>query len=95
MNEQEIRAIIRDELRELLASDRYIFNKNIQILEARNVQLGKTTGTKFGTATDQKIGFLGATPIIRQGIAAPYTDAATIAATAQALIDFGLLYRNN
>lgn len=34
--------------------------------DATNVVLGSTTGTQIGTATSQKVGFLGATPIARQ-----------------------------
>jgi hypothetical protein len=72
-------------------SDRLLFQKNLQILDGRSVQLGRTTGTRIGTATDQKIGFLGVTPVIRQGIPAPFS-AADIGT---ALINLGLLYRNN
>ncbi|TQF41162.1 hypothetical protein UNPF46_08560 [Bradyrhizobium sp. UNPF46] len=43
--------------------DKYIFEKSVQILEGRNFQLGRTAGTQFGTDTDQKIGFFGATPV--------------------------------
>ena len=34
--------------------------------DAGNIILNTTTGTKIGTAADQKIGFLGATPVIQQ-----------------------------
>lgn len=65
MDEQKVRQIIRDELQELLASDRYIFHKTVQFLDGRNVQFGLTSGTKFGTATAQKIGFFNTTPVIQ------------------------------
>lgn len=38
----------------------------LTITDAKNVVLGSTTGTKFGTATSQKIGFLNATPIAQE-----------------------------
>lgn len=63
--EEQIRLIIRDELQELLASDRYIFHKNVQFLDGRNIQTGLTTGTKIGTSTSQKIGFWNKTPVIQ------------------------------
>ena len=39
---------------------------NLTIADGSNVILDTTTGTKFGTATTQKIGFLNATPIVQQ-----------------------------
>ena len=89
MTPEQVRIIIRQELESLIKSDRYVLEKNLQIMDGRNVQLGLTTGTKIGTSTSQKLGFLGVTPIIRQGIPAPYT-AADIGT---ALIAFGLLYQ--
>lgn len=37
--------------------------------DARNFQVGSTTGTKFGTATTQKLGFWNATPVVQQVLA--------------------------
>lgn len=59
----EIRKIVKEELEQLFGLDRLTFQKNIQIFNARNIQLGKTIGTKIGTAIDQKLGFYGATPV--------------------------------
>lgn len=61
---EAIRQIIRDELQEFLASDRYIFNRDVEVLDGRNIQLAKGTGTKFGTATNQKLAFYGASPVV-------------------------------
>lgn len=63
LNEEQIKEIIRGELAFLLKSDRFTFEKLIQILDGRNIQLGKTTGTKIGTETAQKIGFFNTTPV--------------------------------
>lgn len=63
--------------------------------------LGTVTGTKFGTATSQKLGFFNKTPVVQRGAIAAYTntgvyatDAANIKtavdAIRQALIDLGL-----
>lgn len=37
----------------------------ITLSDAKNLVLGTTTGTKFGTATSQKIGFFNSTPIVQ------------------------------
>ncbi len=63
MDEQQVRQIIRDELETLIRSDRFTFEKLIQILDGRNIQLGKTTGTQIGTASDQLLAFYGTTPV--------------------------------
>jgi len=47
----------------LVKSDRYIIAKTLQFNDGRNVQFGRSTGTMFGTATDQKIGFWGKAPV--------------------------------
>ena len=65
MNEEQLRLLIRDELAELIKSDRYTFHKNVQFLDGRNIQLGTTTGTKIGTDTTQKLGFFNKTPIVQ------------------------------
>ena len=72
MNEDRVRQIIKEEIAILFKLDRYSFSKHIQLLDGRNIQTGITTGTKIGTATDQKLGFFGETPVAQQGaITAP------------------------
>lgn len=61
--EKRIRDVIRNELQSLLGSDRYTFQKHVQFFDGRNMQTGKSTGTKIGTATDQLLGFYGVTPV--------------------------------
>lgn len=56
----------------LIRSDRLFVEKHLQLLDARNIQLGKSVGTKIGTESTQKLGFYGATPVARQ---ASVTDA--------------------
>ncbi len=60
---KEMQLLIRQELGGLLASDRFIFQKHIQILDGKNIQLARGTGTKIGTGTDQKLGFWNKTPV--------------------------------
>jgi len=63
MDEQRVRQIIREELANIIWTDRYVFDKHLQLLDARNFQVGTIGGTKIGTATNQKLGFYGADPV--------------------------------
>lgn len=73
MNEDQIRAIIKDELGVMMKSDRFTFNRTIQIADGRNIIFGKGTvssiagdgGTKIGTEITQKLAFYGSTPIVQ------------------------------
>lgn len=96
LSKSEFHSIIKDELKNLILSDKYLFSKLIQILDGRNIQTGRTTGTKIGTATDQKIGFYGTTPITQgatvsdanaQGGTYSQTDVQSIANAVNTLID--------
>lgn len=96
MNDDKVRQIIKEELAYLIRNDRFTFNKLIQVLDGRNIQLGRTTGTKIGTGTDQLLGFYGTTPV-DQPTAAPYandqggtynqTDVQSITTAVNAVID--------
>lgn len=50
------------------------------IIDAKDIKLATTTGTKLGTATGQKLGFWNATPAVQQTVAADATVATLIAA---------------
>ena len=76
--QQIIRQIVRNEMQEFFASDRYIFHKTIQLLEGRDFQFATGTGSKIGTATSQKIGFWNKTPIVQPASA----DQAALSLTA-------------
>lgn len=76
MDELKIKEIVDARLAELLGIDHFIFRKHLELGDGRNIQAGRTTGTKIGTAADQKIGFFGKTPIVQQ--AAPTTLANVI-----------------
>ncbi len=67
MTPQELQRLefLETALAMLLVSDRYTFQKHIQMFDGRNIQTGRTTGTKIGTASDQKLGFYGLTPVIQ------------------------------
>jgi len=65
MNEEQVRQLIREELASLVGMNKYTFQKNLQIFDGYNIQLGRTRGTKIGTADDQKMSVYGETPVIR------------------------------
>ncbi len=68
MNEEQLeqlRQLIRQELQILFGSDKFVFQKSIQISDGKNIQLGKTTGNSFGTEITQKISLYGVTPVIQ------------------------------
>lgn len=66
MTPDEVRKIIREELAFLIKSDRFTFQRDIQMLDGRNIQLATGTGTKIGTGTDQKLGFFNTTPVTQR-----------------------------
>src|SRR3990172_10485507 len=74
MTEEQVRRIVKEELQSLIKTDRYVFEKLIQIADGRNIQLGLTTGTKIGTATTQKLGFFNQTPVAQQTDFGSMTD---------------------
>lgn len=59
------------------------------MLDGRNIQLGQTTGTKFGTNALQKIGLYGVTPVQQSGgVTAPTTPGGAYnSGTAQSAVD--------
>lgn len=63
MDKEEVNKIIDEKLKDFILIDKYTFKKHTQIFDGRNIQTGRTTGTKIGTATDQKLGFYGTTPV--------------------------------
>lgn len=84
---QQIRDIIAKELESLLSLDRYTFQKHLQIFDARNIQLGRTNGTKIGTDTDQLIGFFGTTPVDQPATVSDPNGGATVDASAREKIE--------
>lgn len=72
-------------IEELVKSDRFTIQRLIQIFDGRNIQTGTLHGTQIGTSALQKIGFYGATPIVR-----PATPSASASAIIAALQSLGL-----
>ena len=62
------------------------FNGKLFFKEGLVIELGANTGTKLGS-TGNKLGFLGATPIVRAGAITAPTGGATIDAEARTAIN--------
>ena len=64
-----------------------ITNANtVTLSDAVDVAVGTTTGTKFGTANTQKLGFWNATPVVQQAPVADATDATSVIAQLNELL---------
>ena len=78
-DQNQVREIIRQELSTFILSDRYVFQKHIQLFDGKNIQVAKGTGTQIGTEAAQKITFHGATPCIQaDAIASPSETSASL-----------------
>lgn len=88
--EEEIRELIREETGIVQGVDRNIFNKKIQIMNGRNIQAGRSIGTKIGTANDQRLGFFGATPVLQQ-TKAGHNNWVNLSDLMSALVNLGLI----
>ena len=66
MDKENIRTLIREELYFMLKNDKFVFSLPMQILDGRNLQLGKGTGTIIGTESTQRLGFWGKSPVVQQ-----------------------------
>jgi|CXWL01.1.fsa_nt_gi hypothetical protein len=87
MNEDTVRRIVKEEISGLFRLDGYRFEKHLQLLDGRNVQTGRTTGTKIATASDQLLGFYGATPVDRPATISDPSGGATIDSQARTAIN--------
>jgi len=87
MDEEKVKQIIKEELDSFFGFDRYTFQKNLKIFDGRNIQIGRTVGTKIGTATDQKIAVYGETPVVQAGAISPPSGGNTVDAQARAAIN--------
>ena len=90
MNNSPLMAIVR------ALPDRLVLQRALQILDGRNIQLGRTNGTSFGSQPSQKLSFYGVTPVI-QHVNIAHASATTASNTAQlnlvidALVAIGIL----
>jgi len=62
-------ADLKEKFERLQKSDRYVFERDLELQTGRNIQLATDTGTKIGTGIDQKLGFYGETPKVQATVA--------------------------
>ena len=81
MNEFELLKIqvqkLQSQIDFLTKPDRYLFRRDIELADNRNIRVSKGTGTKIGTATDKKLALHGATPVVQHvpvGVTAGFTN---------------------
>ncbi len=70
----------------MVKSDRFVFQKNIQFLDGRNIQLSTATGTTIGTAVTQKLSVFNAIPVVQAGAITAPTGGGTIDSQARTAI---------
>ena len=58
----------------LVGSSQYQMQKDARFYDGRNIQVGFTTGTMFGTDPNQKLGFFGNTPVVKPSTPATLGD---------------------
>ena len=85
--EEKVREIIRQELSEMVAPDRFRFKRDLQLENGINIKSGTTKGTKIGTDTDQLIGFYGTTPVDQPATVAYPSGGATVDTSAREKIE--------
>lgn len=77
---QETIADLKRQIDFIVRSDRYLFQRDIEMSDRSNIRFNGKTGTKFGTTTGQKIGFYNTTPIAQRSGSAQ-TAVATASST--------------
>lgn len=80
-------AVLEAFIARMSLSDRYAFQKHIQIFDGMNIQLGRGTGTKIGLSASEKLGFFGHAPVAQQAAITAPSGGATIDAPARTAIN--------
>ena len=91
VTKEEIQQMITDAIKKEVGNffqtdTTHTFEKSMQILNGRDIQVGRSIGTRIGTATDQKIGFFGKAPVAQQGAISAPSGGATIDSQARTAI---------
>jgi hypothetical protein len=71
----------------LLKSDRMTLNRTLQMEDGRCIQVGKTTGTRIGTESTQKLAFFGSAPVAQQSAIPSPSSGTTIDNQARTAVD--------
>jgi len=74
-------------IKDLVQKDRYTFQRDIQLLDGRSIQVAVGTGTKIATLPTQKLGFWNATPVVQPSAISSPGGGVTVDTQARAAID--------
>lgn len=66
MNEQQIRVIIREEIARYQQFQKPAFNKHLKLENGVDISTTGDRGSRIGTSSLEKLGFYGASPVVRQ-----------------------------
>lgn len=66
-------------------------DSTLKMADGKNISLGTTTGTQIGTGTTQKIGFYGATPVVKPSASGSRGANAALASLLTQLASLGLI----
>lgn len=69
----------------LVFPDRYLFQRDIELFNGKNIKIGVSTGTKIGQS-NSKIAFFGATPVVQQPFIAYPSGGATVDSQARSAV---------
>ncbi|MFA6078114.1 MAG: hypothetical protein WC724_03830 [Candidatus Paceibacterota bacterium] len=73
--QQEIDRMIDKKISSLFKNEKYVFSKDIQILDNRTIQVGTNKGLQIGTSATQKIALFGSTPVVKASAVTAPTNA--------------------
>lgn len=88
--EQEIQQLkmemaeLKSKLDFFIKQDRYLFQRDVEMFNGRNIKVGKGTGTKIGTSASEKLAFFGKTPIVQPTVYTAPVGGTTIDAECRA-----------
>ena len=77
---------LEDIIGAMVASDRYLIQRDLQLFDGRDIQLALGRGTKIGTSTSQKLGFWNVTPVDQPATVADPSGGVTVDAEARTAI---------
>ncbi len=86
LNEEQVKKIVQDQISTLFRTDKYVFERLIEIANGKNIKLGDGTGTKIGTTSTQKLGLYGTTPTAKQATVSAPSGGATVDSQARSAI---------
>lgn len=87
MNEQQVRALIQDELGRMTKTQNHTFQRHLVLLNGTDIILGGVTGTRIGTQSIEKLGFYGATPVVRPSAVTTPSGGGTVDSQARTAIN--------